>query len=108
VLQQDEGLLVTAGQVAIDFDYDERVVRLSREIAVMVAPHAAPGTKAETVKVLAERIATLAHQRLRDLLEPAEGIRCHTCDEMTTSKNRVRVAVCARCSLEGRSVGSTG
>jgi hypothetical protein len=99
---------VAAGQVVIDFDYDERVVRLSREIAVMVAPHAAPGTKSETVKVLAERIAKLAHLRLRDAQEPTEDMRCHTCDEMTTPKNRVRVAVCARCSLEGRSVGSAG
>ncbi len=99
---------MAAGQIAIDFDYDERVVRLSREIALMVSPHAAPGTKAETVRVLAERIAKLAHQRLRDAFEPAEDVRCHTCNEMTTPKNRVRVAVCARCSLEGRSAGSSG
>jgi uncharacterized paraquat-inducible protein A len=100
--------LMVAGQIAIDFDYDERVVRLSREIAVMVSPHAAPGIKSETVKVLAERVAKLAYQRLRDAWEPTEDIRCHTCDEMTTPKNRVRVAVCARCSHEGRSVGSGG
>ena len=99
---------VLPGQLSIDFEYDDRVVRLAAELAIMVAPHVAPGTKAETVKVLTDRMAILAGKRFAKLNEPDEPIRCHTCDEMTVPKNRVRVAVCLRCSFEGRSVGSSG
>jgi hypothetical protein len=96
------------GQLAIDFFCDDRSRALAQEFAIMLAPHLAPGTKSETAKLLAERMATLAEKRFRDFQEPKEAIRCHTCDEMTEVGNRVRVAVCNRCSLEGRSVGSTG
>jgi hypothetical protein len=96
------------GQLTIDLCYDERTPSLAREVAIMLAPHLAPGTKKETAQLLADRIAHLAEKRFRDFREPTEHIRCHTCDEMTTIGNRARVAVCNRCSLEGRSVGSTG
>ncbi len=96
------------GQLCIDFCCDDRTRMLAMEVALMVAPHAAPGTKRETIEALASRVATLAEKRYRDFQEPAEPMRCHTCDEMTTPGNRVRVAVCCRCSLEGRSVGSAG
>jgi hypothetical protein len=96
------------GQLTIDFCCDDRSQSLAREISIMLAPHLAPGTKSETAKLLAERVALLAEKRFRDFQEPTEAIRCHTCDESTTIGNRVRVAVCNRCSLEGRSVGCTG
>jgi formylmethanofuran dehydrogenase subunit E len=53
-------------------------------------------------------MAILAGRRFAKLGEPEGPMRCHTCDEMTVPKDRVRVAVCLRCSLEGRSVGSSG
>ncbi len=92
-------------QVAIDFCYDERVPRLARELAIMIAPHLPPGTKTDVSRTLAERMAALAEKRFREVGEPAEPVRCHTCDDMTLPGNRVRVAVCNRCSLEGRSPG---
>ena len=97
-----------AGQLVIDFDYDDRTVRLASEFAVMLAPHLASGTTKEAVKVLTSRLAVLAGKRYSEFGEPPEPIRCHTCDEMTIPKTRVRVAVCLRCSFEGRSVGSMG
>jgi hypothetical protein len=50
----------------------------------------------------------LAERRLRDLVEPAEPLRCHCCDNMTVVSDRVRVAVCVRCALEPRSPGGAG
>jgi uncharacterized paraquat-inducible protein A len=99
---------VPAGQLTIDFEYDERSARLATELALVLTPYLAPGTARETVRNLASRVAMLAEKRYRDAWEPQEPIRCHTCDEMTFPKTRVRVAVCPRCSLEGRSVGSGG
>lgn len=96
------------GQLAIDFDYDQRTVNLSTEIGIILIPHLPPGTKNDLVKLLSTRIALLAAKRFKDQYEPQDPIRCHTCDEMTLPKNRVRVVVCPRCSFEGRAVGSTG
>lgn len=96
---------MAAEQVSIDFYCDERTASLAREVAIMIAPRAAPGTSSEAVAELAERISKLAERRFRDFREPAEPIRCHTCDDMTVVGNRVRVVVCNRCSLEGRSSG---
>jgi hypothetical protein len=96
------------GQLTIDFCCDERSQMLAREIAIMLAPHLAPGSKVDAAKLLAGRVALLAEKRFRDFQEPTEQIRCHTCDEMTVIGNRVRVVVCNRCSLEGRSPGSRG
>ncbi len=92
-------------QLYIDFYYDDRVLGLSKKVALMLAPHLPQGTKTETVRTIADRVAKLAEQTFRDLNEPVEPMRCHTCDEMTTVGNRVRVAVCNRCSLYGRSPG---
>jgi hypothetical protein len=98
-----------AGQLRIDFEYDERTVRLAAEFAIMISPYLAVGTKTETTKTVAANLAKLASRRIADRYAPAEPIRCHTCDEMTTlPDNRVRVAVCNRCASEGRSPGSTG
>jgi hypothetical protein len=97
-----------SGQLLIDFCCDERSQGLARELAIMVAPYLAPGTTTEMTKNLASRMALLAEKRFNDFREPPEPIRCHTCDEMTTIGNRMRVAVCNRCSLEGRSVGGSG
>lgn len=96
------------GQLSIDFCCDDRSASLARELAIMIAPHLAPGTTSEATRTLASRAAVLAQRRFSDFREPAEPMRCHTCDEMTTPANRVRVAVCVRCSLEGRSAGSSG
>lgn len=96
------------GQIVIDFDYDERTVRLATEIAIVLTPYLAPGTTRETVQLLAERVTKIAEKRYKDAWEPACEIRCHTCDEMTLPKNRVRVAVCLRCSLHGCTPGSSG
>lgn len=96
------------GQLHIDFDYDERTARLAVEIAILLTPRMAPGTTSETMRLLADRIAVLAERRFKDVWEPSEPIRCHTCDEMTVKQNRVRVAVCVRCSVEGRTPGSRG
>ena len=97
-----------AEQSLIDFSCDDRVPRLAAELAIVLAPHVSPGTKAEVVRILAERIAMLAERRLRDLVEPTEPLRCHCCDNMTVVPDRVRVAVCVRCALEPRSPGATG
>lgn len=97
------------GQLLIDFEYDERTARLAHEFGIILLPRVAPGTPANAVRDLAGRLAKLAEKRYKDAWEPKEPIRCHTCDDMTTSPgNRVRVAVCNRCSLEGRSAGSSG
>ena len=97
---------MSGGQLTIDFEYDERVVMLSRELALMLAPHAV--LSKEGLKILSERMALLAQKRFKDAWEPKEEIRCHTCDNMTTPDNRVRVVVCSRCSFEGRSPGASG
>lgn len=98
-----------AGQLAIDFEYDERTARLATEVAILLTPQVAAEMSKDGVKKLAEKIARLAEQRYKDAWEPKEPIRCHTCDEMTTVPgNRVRVAVCDRCSLSGSSPGSSG
>lgn len=99
-----------SGQLSleIDLDYDERVVSLARELGILLAPRLAPGTTSEATRLLAERVALLSWERLKYAREPAEPVRCHTCDELTLPKTRVRVAVCPRCSLEGRSAVSGG
>jgi hypothetical protein len=94
------------GQLA--FDYDERVPRLARELAVMIEPHLAPGTPRETTRNLAARLAQVAEARLKYAWEPPEAVRCHLCDAETFPKGRVRVAVCVRCSTEPRSPGASG
>jgi hypothetical protein len=103
-----EEATMKAGQLAIDFEYDERTVRLSTEVAIMLTPYLAPGTPRDAVRLLADKIAKVAEARYKNAWEPKEGILCHTCDEMTTPDNRVRVAVCNRCSIEGRTPGSSG
>jgi len=96
------------GQLAIDFEYDGRTERLATEIGILIAPRLAPGTPREAARDLATRIAMLAEKRYRDFWEPEEPIRCHSCDQSLGPKERVRVAVCVRCSMEGRSPGSSG
>ena len=100
--------MTVAGQVLIDFDYDERTARLAKEVEIILLPRLMPGTPRDDSRELSERIAKLAERRYKDAWEPKEPIRCHTCDEMTLPAGRVRVVVCARCSVEGRSVGSSG
>jgi hypothetical protein len=96
------------GQLPLDFDYDDRSERLAREVALMIVPFLAPGTKTETVKSLASKVAMVATRTFKDVGEPAEAIRCHLCDADTFPKTRVRIAVCPRCSMEPRSPGSSG
>lgn len=100
--------MADGGQLFLDFDYDERTVELAREVAVVLVPRMVPGTTVESTRALADRIAMMAYERYKNFQEPEGEIRCHTCDEMTTCRNRVRVAVCARCALVGRSPGSGG
>jgi hypothetical protein len=95
-------------QLKIDFDYDDRLPKLSLEIGIMVAPHLAPGTNRDTTSNLSARIAKLAAQRLARHEEPGEVIRCHTCDAPTKPDERARVVVCVRCGLGGGSPGSRG
>jgi len=108
VVQVGREAMMGAGQLSIDFDYDERTVRLATEIAIMITPHAAPGMPRERIRELAERIAKVSEKRYKDAWEPDEEIRCHTCDEMTVPKTRVRVAVCPRCAMSGSTPGSSG
>ena len=96
------------GQLQIDFDYDERSVRLAMEFGIMLTPVLAVTVSKEALSELTARMAMLATRRFKDLYEPSEPIRCHTCDELTLPKNRVRVVVCPRCAFEGRSPGSAG
>jgi hypothetical protein len=95
-------------QLTIDFEYDDRVVQLAAEYAIMMAPYLAPGTKAETAKVLAARMALLAARRLDKFAEPPELMICHTCDAQVGPKERARVVVCLSCGLRGGSPGSDG
>lgn len=97
-----------SGQVAIDFEFDDRVPRLAKEIALVLVPHVSSDVSTESLRRLAERVAMLAGERLRHAWEPAEPMRCHTCDRLVGPRERVRVVVCARCSLEGGSPGSAG
>lgn len=100
--------MADGGQLLLDFDYDERTEELAREVAFVLSPRMASGTKVESVRALADRIAMLAYEKYKNFQEPQGEIRCHTCDEMTTRRTRVRVAVCARCALAGRSPGARG
>jgi predicted lipoprotein len=97
-----------AGQLKIDFEYDDRLPKLALEVGIMLAPHLAPGTTRETTSNLAARVVKLAAQRLARHEEPAEEIRCHSCDAPTKSDERARVVVCVRCGLRGGSPGSGG
>jgi len=97
-----------AGQLSLELDYDERVPRLAREVAIVLAPYLAPGTKKEAAELLAERVAKLAESRLKYAWEPTEAVRCHCCDAETFPAGRVRVAVCPRCSAAPRTPGSSG
>jgi hypothetical protein len=103
-----EGVKHEGGQLLIDFDYDERTVRLATEFAIMMAPHLAPKVTKETIQFLSARMATLAAARMKEAYEPTDPIRCHSCDEMTVPATRVRVAVCTRCSFASRTAGSDG
>lgn len=100
--------MADGGQLFLDLDYDERTEELAREVAFALSPRMAPGTTVESVRALADRLARMAYEKYKNFQEPECEIRCHTCDEMTTRRNRVRVAVCARCALVGRSPGSGG
>lgn len=95
-------------QAKIDFDYDDRLPKLALELALMLTPYLAPGTPRETAKELALRLAKLASKRMDEQGEPAELIRCHTCDALTKPDERARVAVCVRCALAGGSPGRDG
>jgi hypothetical protein len=99
---------VNRRQLAIDFEYDERVVNLAAEFAIMMMPHLAPGTKSESTKVLAARMALLAGKRLDKFVEPPEQMICHTCDAKVGPDERARVVVCLPCGLRGGSPGSDG
>lgn len=95
-------------QVKIDFEYDDRVPTLAAEFGILLALRLVTGTTTEETKRLAARLALLAAKRLSRLDEPEEPIRCHSCDAETGPEERVRVAVCLRCSLQGGSPGSDG
>ena len=95
-------------QISIDFEYDDRIVKLAAEFSIMMAPHLAPGIPKKIVTTLAARMAMLAGKRVNKFVEPKEPMRCHTCDDMTQPDDRTRVVVCNRCSFTGGSPGSTG
>ena len=95
-------------QVKIEFEYDDRLPMLAAEFGVLLAPRLAPGTTLEEARKLATRLALLASKRLSKFDEPEEPVRCHSCDVETGPEERVRVAVCPRCSLQGGSPGSDG
>jgi hypothetical protein len=95
-------------QLTIDWEYDDRVVMLAAEFAIMMAPHLASGTKTETVKALAAKMALLAGKRLDKFVEPPELMICHSCDAKVGPKERARVVVCVKCALSGGSPGSDG
>ena len=95
-------------QMTFDWEYDDRVEMLAAEFGIMMTPLLASGTKTEQVKALAARMALLAGRRLDKFVEPAEPMRCHSCDVLTGPKERARVVVCVRCGLKGGSPGSDG
>lgn len=95
-------------QLTIDFDYDERVVKLATEFAIMMAPHLALGTSKATVNDLSARMALLAAKRVNRFEEPKEPMRCHTCDALVAPADRTRVVVCVECGFSGGSPGSDG
>lgn len=98
----------TRTQLKIDFEYDDRAERLALEFGIMLVPLLSPGTSCERIKELAGRMAVLASRRLVRSEEPRDLIPCHSCDYMTKYDERVRVVVCTRCAMEGRSPGSDG
>jgi len=97
---------VAAGQLTF-LDYDERVPRLAAELALVLTPYLSPGTSRDAARALADRVAKIAESRFKYAWEPDE-VRCHLCDALTTPRDRVRVAVCSRCSAEPRSPGAAG
>lgn len=98
----------TRDQLKLDFEYDDRVERLTLEFGIMLVPKLPPGTPRESIKTFAGRLAMLASKRLARHEEPQELIRCHSCDYMTKHDERVRVVVCTRCAMEGGTPGSDG
>ena len=99
---------VAPGQLRLDFEWDDRIERLSQEYGIMLAAYVAPGTPRETTANLAARMALLAGKRLEKHEEPREEIRCHSCDASTKYNERVRVVMCIRCATEKGSPGSDG
>ena len=95
-------------QIAIDFEYDDRVVQLAAEFGIMMAPLLASGTKVEDTKNLAARLALLASKRLDKFSEPSDLMICHSCDAAVGPKERARVVVCIACAMAGGSPGSDG
>ena len=105
---------VPRAQLAIDFDYDDRIVKLSQEIAIMLAPHLfrqpplSMGAHKTATLDMAARIAKLAFKRAKTFVEPQEDMMCHSCDATVGPEARTRVVVCLRCAFEGGSPGSSG
>jgi hypothetical protein len=95
-------------QTTIDFEYDDRVVKLAAEFGLMMSPHLLSGTKMEVVNALTARMALLATKRLGKFVEPPETMLCHTCDAQVGPTERARVVVCIPCGLHGGSPGSDG
>jgi len=95
-------------QMVIDFEYDDRVVKLALEIAIMMTPHLSPGMTTAQVTVLATKMAWKASKSMDKFAEPSEKLRCHTCDAMVGPKERARTVVCLQCGLTGGSPGSDG
>jgi hypothetical protein len=95
-------------QMSIDFEYDDRVVKLALELAIMMTPHLAPGFTTNQVTALATKMAWKAASSMDKFAEPSEKMRCHTCDAMVGPKERARTVVCLQCGLTGGSPGSDG
>jgi len=95
-------------QLAIDFDYDERHVKVAAEVSIMLAPHLVPHIPKEMLADLAARVVRLVAEKTNKFAEPDELMRCHSCDDLVGPKERARVVVCVRCALTGRSPGSGG
>jgi hypothetical protein len=95
-------------QTTLDFEYDDRVVKLALEIAIMITPFMESGMTTSKITALATKISWKAAKTLDKFAEPSEKMRCHTCDAMVGPKERARTVVCLQCGMTGGSPGCDG
>jgi len=81
-------------------EYDERVVKLSLEFAIILAPHLSSDMDKVSVQRLAERLAMLGIKRIKKSQESPGVVECHVCKSDTEPGHRTMVALCQSCGIK--------
>jgi hypothetical protein len=89
-------------------EYDDRVVKLALEYAIILTPSLPFNATKESVRHLAERLAILGIKRIKGFQESKEVIKCHTCKCDTKPGSRVMVVVCQSCEFKAFALNSEG